>query len=174
MSARPRPSISLRRKSVLAIDFDGTCLTHHCPGLGKEIGAPEVLKDLVAVGHRLILYTMRASIMPGRPNNALREAVEWFDSHKIPLWAINSNPGQHHWTMSPKIHADLYIDDAALGIPLLTMPAISDRPFVCWPDVRTLLERGGWLPPAVMPTIKVLHRSADGKVITKYNRKPQR
>ena len=44
----------------IAIDFDGTCVTHEYPNIGKDIGAIPVLKQLVKDGHKLILYTMRS------------------------------------------------------------------------------------------------------------------
>ena len=44
---------------VIAVDFDGTCVTHDYPAVGKEIGAVPVLKALVQAGHKLILFTMR-------------------------------------------------------------------------------------------------------------------
>ena len=44
----------------IAVDFDGTCVTHDYPRIGKEIGATKVLKRLVEAGHKLILNTMRS------------------------------------------------------------------------------------------------------------------
>jgi len=44
---------------IIAIDFDGTCVTHAYPKIGKDIGAVPVLKQLVQYGHQLILWTMR-------------------------------------------------------------------------------------------------------------------
>ena len=44
---------------VIAIDFDGTCVTNDYPYIGKGIGAVPVLKRIVEKGHRIILYTMR-------------------------------------------------------------------------------------------------------------------
>jgi hypothetical protein len=45
---------------IIAIDFDGTCVTHEYPYIGKDIGAVPVLKELVSSGHQLILFTMRS------------------------------------------------------------------------------------------------------------------
>jgi hydroxymethylpyrimidine pyrophosphatase-like HAD family hydrolase len=45
---------------IIAIDFDGTCVTHEYPKVGREIGASKVLKELVDSGHQLILFTMRS------------------------------------------------------------------------------------------------------------------
>lgn len=32
---------------VIAVDFDGTCVTHEFPKIGKDIGAIPVLRELV-------------------------------------------------------------------------------------------------------------------------------
>ena len=45
---------------IIAIDFDGTCVTHEYPYIGKDIGAVPVLQRLVKAGHELILWTMRS------------------------------------------------------------------------------------------------------------------
>ena len=44
----------------ICIDFDGTCVTHDFPKVGKDIGAIPVLKKLIENGHNLILFTMRS------------------------------------------------------------------------------------------------------------------
>ena len=46
---------------IIAIDFDGTCVTHEFPKIGKDIGAIPVLKELTNKGHKLILFTMRSN-----------------------------------------------------------------------------------------------------------------
>ena len=97
--------------AIIAIDFDGTVVTHAYPHMGMDAGAVPVLKELVANDCKLILYTMRSGQL-------LEKAVQWFKEQKIPLYAINENPGQKSWTSSPKVHADLYIDDSALGCPI--------------------------------------------------------
>lgn len=38
---------------IIAIDFDGTCVTHDYPNVGKDIGASEVLKKLAEMGINL-------------------------------------------------------------------------------------------------------------------------
>ena len=100
--------------AIIAIDFDGTVVTHAYPHMGMDAGAVPVLKELVANDCKLILYTMRSGQL-------LEKAVQWFKEQKIPLYAINENPGQKSWTSSPKVHADLYIDDSALGCPIRFM-----------------------------------------------------
>ena len=77
---------------IIAVDFDGTCVTHKFPEMGEDIGAEEVLKKLVKKGDKLILNTMRSN-MPER--NYLDEAVAWFKEKGIPLYGINENPTQN-------------------------------------------------------------------------------
>ena len=121
---------------VIAIDFDGTCVTHEYPKVGKDIGAVPVLKKLREKGHLLILHTMRFE-------ETERDAINWFITNDILLYGVNRNKTQWRWSKSPKIYANLYIDDAALGCPLKTDPELSDRPFVDWEAVEKLLiERG--------------------------------
>lgn len=133
----------------ICIDFDGTCVTHEFPSIGKDIGAIPVLKELVNKGHKLILFTMRSNMkdvksldynIHSQSGNYLDEAVEWFKNNKIPLYGINVNPDQITWTESPKAYGHLYIDDAALGIPLKYNVNISGRPFVDWEEVYKLLK----------------------------------
>ena len=118
----------------IAVDFDGTCVTHEYPKVGKDIGAVPVLKKLTDSGHKIILNTMRSG-------DKLKEAMQWFADNNIPLYGANENPTQKSWTDSPKVFANLYIDDAALGCPLIFDHAISSRPFVNWVMVEEILEK---------------------------------
>jgi hydroxymethylpyrimidine pyrophosphatase-like HAD family hydrolase len=122
-----------KKKDVLniAIDFDGTCVSHEYPKVGKDIGAVPVLKELVNLGHKLILFTMR-------DGQELRDAVEWFKQNDIKLYGVQYNPTQQHWTKSNKCYANLYIDDAALGCPLIYEDGV-DRPYVDWKRVREMI-----------------------------------
>ena len=67
-----------------------------------------------------------------KKGNYLDDAVNWFKENDIPLYGIQTNPTQHTWTTSPKAYCQLYIDDAGLGIPLMTDLALSERPYVDW------------------------------------------
>lgn len=122
---------------VIAVDFDGTCVTHEYPYMGSDIGAVPVLKELSDAGYRLVLNTMRSG-------KTEKEAVKWFKENDIPLYGVNSNPDQKSWTKSPKVFADLYIDDSALGTPLTSSPN-STRPYVDWVRVREWLVAEGYL-----------------------------
>jgi hypothetical protein len=136
--------------AVICVDFDGTCVTHEFPNVGKDIGAVPVLKKLVANGHKLILFTMRSNRAIKNPTGDdsimdvkglfLDDAVNWFKKNNIPLYGIQENPTQKNWTTSPKAHAGLYIDDAALGIPLIYR---KDYPFVDWVGVEIILKEKG-------------------------------
>lgn len=119
---------------IIAIDFDGTCVSHEFPQIGHDIGAVPILKELISNGHQLILFTMRSD----RPNgNFLTDAVNWFKENDIELYGIQYNPTQSLWTTSNKCEANLYIDDAALGCPLIYNER--ERPYVDWYKVREIL-----------------------------------
>ena len=97
---------------IIVIDFDGTCVTHEFPNIGKDIGAEKVLKKLIQKGHRLILFTMRCNhtFIPNshqpdiivEPGNYLTEAVNWFKERDIPLFGIQKHPNQSGWTFFTK------------------------------------------------------------------------
>lgn len=122
---------------TIAVDFDGTCVVHKYPEIGNDIGAVSVLKELVHNSHEIILYTMRSG-------KQLQEAVDWFVRNDIRLYGIQTNPTQQNWTKSPKCYAHMYIDDAALGCPMIN-PTNGDRPFVDWAAVKTLLIEKSYL-----------------------------
>ena len=118
---------------------DGTIVEHCFPGIGPPIpDALRVLRRLNSEGEpevRLILYTMRS----GR---YLDEAVRYLKDNNITLWAVNENPGQSSWTSSPKIHADLCIDDRNLGVPTYVNPP----DLLDWKKIERILEKRGILP----------------------------
>jgi hypothetical protein len=126
------------KKLVFAIDFDGTVVFHKFPHVGAPVpGAIETMKYIRQQGGRIILNTMRSD-REGRPY--LTEAVEWFKFHGIELYGINRNPGQASWTSSPKVYANYYIDDAALGAPLVYNRELCERLFVDWRTIRQILD----------------------------------
>lgn len=135
---------------IIAIDFDGTVVTHEFPKVGKEVPfCVDTLKKIVEQGGRLILWTMRANhIVPPistspeitcEVGNYLDDAVNWFKDRGIELWGIQRNPEQDAWTTSPKAYAHLYIDDAAFGCPLVHNLIFAERPYVDWTVVDALL-----------------------------------
>ena len=57
--------------ATIAVDFDGTIVTHEYPKIGTEIPfAIETLKMLIRDHHRLILWSVREG-------HLLQEAVDW-------------------------------------------------------------------------------------------------
>lgn len=121
----------------IAIDFDGTIVEHAYPAVGAPIpGAIRVIKELQAKGHSIMLWTMRS-------DDKLAEAVEYLRVNDITLDGVNNNPTQYQWTNSPKCYAQLYIDDAALGCPLIYVAG--KRPMVDWAIVRHKLWELGVL-----------------------------
>ena len=138
----------------ICIDFDGTCVAHEYPNIGKDIGAVPVLKELVENGHRLILFTMRSDRKKKKKvdgqevmveENVLTEAVQWFADNDIPLYGVQKNPTQRFWTSSPKAYGHLYIDDATLGCPLVLDDPDSERPYADWVRIRKMLVDSGIL-----------------------------
>lgn len=109
---------------IIAVDFDGTIVTHEFPEIGRKIGAFKWLRLAQKLGAKIILFTMRSG-------KHLQDAVEYVESNGINLYGVNTNPTQHKWTTSPKAYAQLYIDDASLGIPLTT-DSKTERPYVDW------------------------------------------
>lgn len=136
--SQSEPKKIISPKYVVALDFDGTCVTHEFPKMGKDCPhAVEVLKKIVAHGAGLVLFTMRSG-------DYLDDAVRWFAEREIPLYGIQMNPTQHIWTDSNKCYAHLYIDDAALGCPLIYDSQFAKRPFVDWVAVDRLLMKHDW------------------------------
>ncbi len=125
-------------KSIyIGLDFDGTVVKHAYPAIGEPIDyALEVIHELIDVGHKVILYTMRSG-------ERLVEAVEYLEENGVKLYAVNENPSQKYWTKSPKIFCNCLIDDIALGIPLVT-PNMG-RSYVDWIEVREMLVQKGVL-----------------------------
>lgn len=126
-------------KKIIAVDFDGTIVTHMYPAIGNDVpNAIKVLHKLQEQGTQLILWTMRSG-------QQLQEAVDYCTSKGITFWGINENPAQSEWTSSPKAYAPAYIDDAAIGCPLLPDKSGSERPMVNWREVEAILQRQGIL-----------------------------
>ena len=121
---------------IIGIDFDGTIVEHAYPEIGAPVpGAIDTIKDLIANGHRIILWTMRSG-------ETLQEAYDYLKDNGIELFGVNKNPEQS-WSNSPKAYCHVYIDDAALGCPLIRK--FNQRPMVFWPKVREFLKAKGLL-----------------------------
>lgn len=118
----------------ICVDFDGTIVRHEFPRIGEAVPlALETLRTLQERGHRLILWTMRDA-------DYLIEAMQFLSDAGIRVFGVNKNPTANgRWTLSPKAYGHLYIDDAAVGCPLIT-PNDGGRPYVDWVAVQKLLK----------------------------------
>lgn len=124
---------------IICVDFDGTIVDHSFPEIGKPVPhAVKWLKRLNMCGAKLILYTMRSDSKLFK--TALSDARKYLDDQGVELFAVNENPAQAEWTTSPKVHGNVYVDDAAFGCPLIH-PRGFNRPCVDWSEVGPELER---------------------------------
>lgn len=98
---------------TIAVDFDGTIVTHEYPAIGKEIPfATDTLKMLAAEGHNLILWSVREGRL-------LEDAVNWCRQRGVEFYAVNKDfpeedTGKNR-RYSRKIKADIWIDDRNVG-----------------------------------------------------------
>jgi len=145
---------------IIGIDFDGTIVKHEFPKIGGEIPhCKRVIKRLIANGHQIVLWTMRSDRLEHDENDNdveclyLQEALDHcIDVIDFKPWGVNSNPDQGQWTSSPKAYCQVYIDDAALGCPLIyprtTTVLMSEqdlvRPYVDWLAVEAQLAKRGY------------------------------
>ena len=71
--------------ATIAVDFDGTIVTHEYPKIGTEIPfAIDTLKMLIKDRHRLILWSVREGQL-------LQEAVDWCKERGVEFWAVNKD-----------------------------------------------------------------------------------
>lgn len=122
----------------ICVDFDGTIVDHCFPEIGDPVpGAIKWMKRLNKYGARLILYTMRSDSKMFK--TALTDARKYLQDNGVEIYAVNSNPTQKKWTTSPKVHANIYVDDLAFGCPLIH-PKGFNRPCVDWEEIGPELE----------------------------------
>ncbi len=97
---------------IIAVDFDGTIVTHEYPKIGKPIPfAIDTLKKIQADGkHQLVMWTVREG-------DLLEEAVQYCRERGLEFYAVNNNYPEEapEHKMARKLTADLWIDDRNLG-----------------------------------------------------------
>lgn len=129
---------------ILAVDFDGTLVRHEYPEIGAAVpGAFECLRELRSLGVFIVLWTIRSDY--GIHGSTLLQAVEFCKEMGVEFWGINHNPDQGSWSSSRKAYAHLYIDDAALGCPLVY--PLKGRPYADWTVIGPLATK--WATEAV-------------------------
>ena len=117
---------------LIAVDFDGTIVTHEYPKIGKEIPfAIDTLKRLQQYpDYLLVLWTVREG-------EELEEAVQYCKERGLEFYAINKNyPEESAENPEPrKLKADLFIDDRNLG-------GLPD-----WGVIYRMIRNGKYLQP---------------------------
>lgn len=97
---------------IIAVDFDGTIVTHEYPKIGKPIPfAIETLRKLQQEDHhQIVLWSVREGRL-------LQEAIDYCKERGLEFYSVNSNyPEETDEHNAPrKINADLWIDDKNLG-----------------------------------------------------------
>jgi len=124
--------LRMKQKSakVIAVDFDGTIVEHKFPDIGDACpGALSHLHRWKAMGIKLILWTMRDDVF-------LEDAVEWCKHRGLEFDAVNEGINDREWTTSNKAYANVYIDDMAIGCPMLDYCRMVD-----WSQVGPLVEK---------------------------------
>jgi hypothetical protein len=70
--------------------------------------------------------------------DTLQEAVDYLTQNGVVLYGVNENKTQKYWTSSQKIYANIYVDDAAYGCPLIQPE--NGRPYVNWLKLRKMFD----------------------------------
>ena len=127
---------------LIAIDFDGTIVSHRYPRIGTERPfAFDTLRRLQADGHKLILWSVREGAL-------LQEAVDYCRANGVEFYAVNRDYPEEEQSRnnhySRKLKVDLFIDDRNLGgLPdwgVIYDMISSGRPFEPVPDADRLPE----------------------------------
>ena len=117
---------------IIAVDFDGTLVEHMFPAIGPDVPlAFEYLRKLQEENIPLILWTVR-------DDRYLDEAIDHCAIRGVDFWGVNANPEQDSWSESPKAFAHFYVDDLAVGCPLVR-PEDGRRAYVDWRVVGPFL-----------------------------------
>ena len=107
------------KKLRIAVDFDGTLCEFAFPKIGNQTqDQKELMETLIQMrkeGHKLILWTNRGD---NKEYPVLTEAINWCREKGLEFDAINKNlPNQKKISgPSPKVMADIYIDDLAINV----------------------------------------------------------
>ncbi len=98
-----------RKSLTLAIDFDGTIVSHAYPNIGEPIkNAKEVMDRLMERGHKIVIWT-------ARNGKDLEKVRNWLIKNKYHFECINKNIINAPYRPWPKIYCDLFIEDRNVG-----------------------------------------------------------
>lgn len=119
---------------IILVDFDGTVVEAAFPQIGAPIpGAFDVLKELKAAGHRLILWTCREDEGHKIDKQYLTEAVNFCKANGVEFDAVNealADDFRPECVRRRKPYFDFAIDDRNLG------------GFVSWDVIRQAILQG--------------------------------
>jgi hydroxymethylpyrimidine pyrophosphatase-like HAD family hydrolase len=99
---------------ILALDFDGTLVEHRYPYIGElKVKTLEYVKEKQSKGWKVILWTCRSG-------EELEEAIKFCNDLGLTLDAVNDNiedVKNSGWEeFSPKVFADIYLDDRCINV----------------------------------------------------------
>lgn len=98
------------RKTIIAVDFDGTICENKFPKCGKiKKGVTEAIRKLQEKGAIIILWTVRSG-------EYLTDAIDYCHENGIYPDLINENIPELGFETSNKIYADYYIDDRSVPV----------------------------------------------------------
>ncbi len=103
----------------IAVDFDGTLCEFAFPEIGNQTDDQKKLMNRLIVmrseGHKLILWTNRGD---NEEYPTLTNAINWCRERGLEFDSVNENlQGQKKISgPSPKVMADIYIDDLAVHV----------------------------------------------------------
>lgn len=97
---------------IIAVDFDGTISRGKYPAIdGEQPYAGEIMRQLHAEGHYIIIWTCRCG-------KQLLDAINWLLEQKIPFDRINDHNPENvrkYGEGGNKVYAHCYIDDKNIG-----------------------------------------------------------
>lgn len=125
-----------KKSLIIAVDFDGTIVSHQYPDIGQDLGAVPYLKRLQEAGHRLVLETMR-------DGEELDAALDWLQEQDVRVETLLEAHEKQNWTSSSKLHAHLYIDDRGACVPLQWLDG-EKRPCMDWEEMGVWLAEHGF------------------------------
>lgn len=121
---------------TIAVDFDGTIVTHEYPKIGRDI--PFAIDTLKRLQKDFQIILVMWTVREGR---LLDEAVEYCRERGLEFYAVNANyPEENEREQQPrKLKVDLFIDDRNLG-------GLPD-----WGVIYQMIASGNYLQPVPSP-----------------------
>ncbi len=112
--------MSMYKKGVIVVDFDGTIVEHKFPKIGEPMpGAIETLKDLKEAGWALVLWTCREDDGHKIDRQYLTQAVKFCEEQGVVFDGINETPMDFEFRPENckrrKAYGHIYIDDRNFG-----------------------------------------------------------